>query len=149
MPKPPHSKYPASEIATIRVSLISRFGPLQDLSNRQKTQIIDQVRAEQDLLPKSARYPIGKLLEAIDLVKPTYYDERKRIANHVDKYAEAKQLIQEIVAAGTIDGHRTLGYRRVREQLDQRGIHLAGATVAKLMKELDLAGPKNNRNPES
>ena len=51
---------------------------------------MDQIRVDQQNLPKKERYGIGELLKTIDLKRPTYYDERKRIINKNDKYADVK-----------------------------------------------------------
>ena len=57
---------------------------------------MDQIRVDQQNLPKKERYGIGELLKTIDLKRPTYYDERKRIINKNDKYADVKVVIKEI-----------------------------------------------------
>ncbi|MYZ20987.1 transposase, partial [Lactobacillus salivarius] len=56
---------------------------------------MDQIRVDQQNLPKKERYGIGELLKTIDLKRPTYYDERKRIINKNDKYADVKVVIKE------------------------------------------------------
>ena len=57
---------------------------------------MDQIRDDQSSLPKKHRYKIGDILQAIELPKATYHDERKRIANTEDKYAKAKKAILKI-----------------------------------------------------
>jgi len=49
---------------------------------------VDQIREDQAARPKKQRYKIGDLLKALKLAKAIYHDERKRIANHHDKYSE-------------------------------------------------------------
>ncbi len=61
---------------------------------------MDQIRVDQQNLPKKERYGIGELLKTIDLKRPTYYDERKRIINKNDKYADAKVVIKKIAEKG-------------------------------------------------
>ncbi|URI13730.1 DDE-type integrase/transposase/recombinase [Ligilactobacillus salivarius] len=63
-------------------------------------------------MPKKERYGIGELLKIIDLKRPTYYDERKRIINKNDKYADVKVVIKEIAEKGKWRGSYTYGYRR-------------------------------------
>lgn len=53
-------------------------GPVRTLKARQKTQIVDQIRADQAKLPKKQRYSVGKLLQRTSLSIATYYDERHR-----------------------------------------------------------------------
>lgn len=97
---------------------------------------MDQIRADQAKLPKKQRYSVGKLLQKISLSRATYYDERKRIANPYDKYAQVKQRVLAISGQGLYRGRRTYGYRRVI--LDQDGIYLADATVTRIMRQLGV-----------
>ena len=90
---------------------------------------MDQIRADQAKLPKKQRYSVGKLLQIISLSRATYYDERKRIANPYDKYAQVKQRVLAISGQGLYRGRRTYGYRRVKALLDQDGIHLSASCV--------------------
>ena len=64
--------------------------PVWNLKAKKKTKIVDQIRVDQQNLPKKKRYGIGELLKTIDLKRPTYYDERKRIINKNDKYADVR-----------------------------------------------------------
>lgn len=119
--------------------------PVRELKAREKTELVDLIRADQANLPKAQRFKVGDLLEAVDLIPPTYYDERRRIANPNDKYADGKELILQIVDEGRVRGEVTYGYRRVQTRLEQEGVHLAGATVMKLMKELGVQAEQYNR----
>lgn len=107
---------------------------------------MDQIRADQQDQPKSLRYRIGDILKAIQLAKATYHDERKRIANHHDKYDRIKQIIIKIVEEGRIRGRLTYGYRRVKAKLEKKNIHLADATVNRLMKQLGVQVSLFNRH---
>ena len=62
---------------------------------------MDQIRVDQQNLPKKERYGIGELLKTIDLKRPTYYDERKRIINKNDKYADVKKKVNGEVLTHT------------------------------------------------
>ncbi|AWD63298.1 integrase [Limosilactobacillus reuteri] len=99
---------------------------------------MDQIRDDQASLPKKQRYKIGDLLKAIELPKATYHDERKRIANHHDKYTEVKQVILQIAQQFQIRGRWTAGYRHIQAALDKLNLHLSGDTIRKLMRELDV-----------
>lgn len=107
---------------------------------------MDQIRAEQATLPKKQRYKIGDLLTHLGLKKATYHDERKRIANPSDKYRKAKEQMLDIAQKYQLRGRYTAGYRRIRTELDQRGIHLAGDTVRRLMHELKIQVSLYNRH---
>lgn len=63
---------------------------------KQKNKIVGQIREHQSSLSKKHRYKIGDILKKIDLPKATYHDERKRIANHHDKYGSVKQAILSV-----------------------------------------------------
>lgn len=99
---------------------------------------MDQIGAHQAKLPKKQRHSVGKLLQRISLSRVTYYDERKRIANPYDKYAQVKQRVLAISRQGLYRGRRTYGYRRVKALLDQDGIHLADATATRIMRQLGV-----------
>ncbi|QXL49466.1 hypothetical protein IGB11_00065 [Ligilactobacillus salivarius] len=76
---------------------------------------MDQIRVDQQNLPKKERYGIGELLKTIDLKRPTYYDERKRIINKNDKYADVKVVIKEIAEKGKWRGSYTYGCHFLRK----------------------------------
>lgn len=107
---------------------------------------MDQIRDDQAELPKKERYKVGDILKAIQLPKATYHDERKRIANHHDKYVEEKKVILEIARQGQVRGRWTYGYRRIHERLRLMGIRLAAMTVKKLMAELGVQATIFNRH---
>ena len=97
---------------------------------------MDQIRADQVKLPKNQRYKIGDILSAIGLKKATYHDERKRIKNHTDKYADIKIKVKKITEDGKCRGRLTYGYRRVQDELIKLDVHIADAVVRRLMAEL-------------
>jgi len=107
---------------------------------------VDQIRVEQESLPKTNRYKIGDILRAIDLKKTTYHDERKRIKNNVDKYKDVKEKILKISEDGKWRGRLTYGYRRVQKELVKLGIHLADAVARRLMDELGVQVSLYNRH---
>lgn len=65
--------------------------------------------------------------------KATYYYHRKK-QESVDKYAQARSEIQLIFH----ENKGRYGYRRITEELHNRGCCLNHKTVQKLMKELGL-----------
>ncbi|WP_155889564.1 IS3 family transposase, partial [Ligilactobacillus equi] len=102
-------------------------------------------RVDQKGLPKNKRYGIGELLRMIGLKRATYYDERKRIANKIDKYADVKLIIKEIAEKGKWMGNYTYGYRRILPLLQEAGYHMAEATLRRLMSELGVQPAMYNR----
>ena len=78
-------------------------------------------------------YDLAILLEIAQLPKATYYYHRKK-QEGVDKYAQSKAEIQSIF-------HENKGrysYRRITDELRNRGYCLNHKTVQRLMKELGL-----------
>ena len=73
------------------------------------------------------------LLEIAQLPKATYYYHRKK-QECVDKYAVAKAEIQTIFH----ENKGRYGYRRITDELCNRGFCLNHKTVQRLMKELGL-----------
>ncbi|WP_181811182.1 IS3 family transposase, partial [Levilactobacillus brevis] len=107
---------------------------------------MDQIRADQVKLPKNQRYKIGDILSAIGLKKATYHDERKRIKNHTDKYADIKIKVKKITEDGKCRGRLTYGYRRVQDELIKLDVHIADAVVRRLMAELGVQVSLYNRH---
>ena len=73
------------------------------------------------------------VLEIAQLAKSTFYYHLKR-QEKADKYAEAKVEIAEIFH----ENKGRYGYRRITDELHNRGIPLNHKTVQRLMKELGL-----------
>ena len=86
--------------------------------------MIQELRQEHDL---------ATLLEIAQLPKATYYYHRKK-EKSTDKYIQAKAEIQSI-----FHEHKgRYGYRRITDELRNRGFCLNHKTVQRLMKELGL-----------
>lgn len=86
--------------------------------------MIQELRREHDLII---------LLEIAQLPKATFYYHRKNQAKQ-DKYANAKAEITAIFH----ENKGRYGYRRVTDELRNRGFSLNHKTVQRLMKELGL-----------
>ncbi|WP_157660273.1 IS3 family transposase [Lactobacillus delbrueckii] len=102
--------------------------PVSTLSNRQKTQITYDIRADHP------EFQLKQLFKALNLNRKTYYDNLKRIAKK-DKYAEVKDLIKDIYHN---EGQGTYGYRPMWAALRDKGVKLAMETVRKLMRSIGL-----------
>lgn len=76
------------------------------------------------------------LLEIAQLPKATFYYHRKNRAKQ-DKYAQAKAEITAIFH----ENKGRYGYRRVTDELRNRGFSLNHKTVQRLMKELGACLP--------
>ena len=78
-------------------------------------------------------YKLDLLLEIAQLPKATFYYHCKN-QEKVDKYAQAKAEITEIFH----ENKGRYGYRRVTDELRNRGILLNHKTVQRIMTELGL-----------
>ena len=78
-------------------------------------------------------YDLAILLEIAQLPKATFYYHRKN-QDRQDKYAQAKAEITAIFH----ENKGRYGYRRVTDELHNRGFNLNHKTVQRLMKELGL-----------
>ena len=79
------------------------------------------------------KYKLDMLLEIAQLPRSTYYYHSKQ-QNKEDKYAQSKAEIATIYH----ENKGRYGYRRVTDELRNRGILLNHKTVQRLMKELGL-----------
>ena len=86
--------------------------------------MIQELRQEHDL---------ATLLEIAQLPRATYYYHRKK-ERSTDKYVQAKAEIQSIFH----ENKGRYGYRRITDELRNRGFSLNHKTVQRLMKELGL-----------
>ena len=89
------------------------------LSNRQKTQIACDIRADH------SEFQLKQLFKALNLNRKTYCDNLKRI-DKKDKYDEVKDLIKDIYYN---EGQGTYGYRLMWAALRDKGVKLAMETV--------------------
>ena len=80
-----------------------------------------------------AKHKVSLLIEISELPRATYYYHAARLAQ-ADKYSEIKQQITEIFA----EHKGRYGYRRVTQELRNRGYIINHKTVQRLMKELGL-----------
>ena len=85
------------------------------------------------ILELRREFRIDVLLEITELPRSTFYYHSRR-QNGVDKYARAK----EEIAAIYHENRGRYGYRRITDELHNRGILLNHKTVQRLMKELGL-----------
>jgi transposase InsO family protein len=86
------------------------------------------------------KYPVVKLLNVVGLSKSVFYywDQTRQ---EPDKHASVKQLIKTI-----FDEHRArYGYRRIAQELRNRGQQIHENTVLKLMNELGLKSAQRQK----
>lgn len=91
------------------------------LSNRQKTQLVDALRAT---------HRLAELLQALGLPRSSYFYHRAR-AQMADKYAEVRATVAEIFKCN----YRCYGYRRLHAALGRQALNVSEKVVRRLMKE--------------
>lgn len=84
----------------------------------------------QELRPE---FGLAILLEVSGMPRATFYYHMKRLQKP-DKYAEVKEQITQIFH----ENRGRYGYRRITQELKNRGFCINHKTVARLMKALDL-----------
>ena len=106
------------------------MNPISTLSNKQKTQLIQDIRA------KHHQIKLKVLFKVLKLNRKTYYDNVKNRINQADKYALVKEKIQEIYYG--YEGQETYGYRPMWGALRDEGFKISLETVRKLMRSLGI-----------
>jgi len=103
------------------------------LSNREKTTLVDALRA---------RYGLSELFANLGLARSSYFYHRAR-RQTADKYADVRCLMADIFERN----HRCYGYRRLRASLSRQQRFLSEKVVQRLMKQerLVVATPKRRR----
>ena len=103
------------------------------LSNREKTVLVDALRA---------RYGLSALFTKLGLARSSYFYHRAR-RQMADKYADVRGIMADIFERN----HRCYGYRRIRASLSRQQFFLSEKVVLRLMKQEQLvaATPKRRR----
>ncbi|SEB21308.1 Transposase InsO and inactivated derivatives, partial [Thalassobacillus cyri] len=99
-------------------------GKRKNNPNQEKAEIITELRQE---------YPLKKLVQVAGMPRSTYYHCVQK-SKQPDPDSELKKRITDIYHK-----HKgRLGYRRIQEELDNRGIHVNHKKVYRIMRELGL-----------
>ena len=104
---------------------------LQDLSNREKTTLIDALRQT---------YGLPELVAALQLPRSSYFYHRAQLALG-DRHADLRRTLSEIFDTN----HRCYGYRRMQASLRRMAICLSEKVVRRLMKQENLQVPTPKR----
>jgi transposase InsO family protein/transposase-like protein len=94
-----------------------------NLSNREKTVLIDALRTE---------YPLSVLLASLKIAKSSYFYQRDALSKP-DKYAECRIRVREVFE----ENSGRYGYRRVHAVLAKNGDRVSEKVVLRIMKEED------------
>ncbi len=101
------------------------------LSNREKTVLVDALRA---------RYGLSALFTKLGLARSSYFYHRAR-RQMADKYADVRGLMADIFERN----HRCYGYQRIRASLSRQQFFLSEKVVLRLMKQEQLVAAKPKR----
>lgn len=93
----------------------------QDLSNREKTLLVDALMHS---------YSLVELLAILGLARSSYFYHRSRL-RVPDKHADTRQVLAEVFHSN----YRCYGYRRMRAALHRHQIHISEKVVQRLMKQ--------------
>lgn len=106
---------------------------LQNLSNREKTTLVDALRNE---------YALRELLHRLNLPRSSYFYHRSPI-RIADKYADVRHAVTQIFE----NAHRSYGYRRIQAALNRQRVFVSEKVVRRLMKQggLFAARPKRRK----
>lgn len=108
----------------------------KDLTNKEKTTLIDALRT---------KYPLNDLLEMTDLPKSSYFYQ-KESQERPDKYAELRTEVKEVFS----ESKNRYGYRRVHAVIKNKGKTVSEKVIRRVMKEEQLVVPyKKRRNYNS
>ena len=103
----------------------------QHLTNREKTQLVDALRAA---------YTLAELLCELDLPRSSYFYHRARL-EVADKYAEVRQAMTDIFERN----YRCYGYRRIHASLSDQSVSISEKVVRRLMKQERLVAATSKR----
>lgn len=103
----------------------------QHLTNREKTQLVDALRAV---------YTLTELLCELDLPRSSYFYHRARL-EVADKYAEVRQAMTDIFERN----YRCYGYRRIHASLSDQSVSISEKVVRRLMKQECLVAATSKR----
>ena len=103
----------------------------QHLTNREKTQLVDALRAA---------YTLPELLCELDLPRSSYFYHRARL-EVADKYAEVRQAMTDIFERN----YRCYGYRRIHASLSDQSVSISEKVVRRLMKQECLFAATSKR----
>jgi transposase InsO family protein/transposase-like protein len=103
----------------------------QELTNREKTQLVDALRAT---------YTLAELLCELDLPRSSYFYHRARLET-ADKYADVRQAMTDIFERN----YRCYGYRRIHASLSDRSVSISEKVIRRLMKQESLVAATSKR----
>jgi len=99
----------------------------RELTNKEKTSLIDALRTE---------YPLNDLLKMTSISKSSYFYQKEA---HIrpDKYAALRTVVKEVFA----ENQSRYGYRRVHAVIKSKGTILSEKVVRRIMEEEQLSVP--------
>ena len=108
---------------------------LRDLTNREKTLLVDALRAT---------YTLSELLEQLQMPRSSYFYHRTRLRSP-EKYGEMRSAIADLFEANK----RCYGYRRIRVGLQRIGLSVSEKIIRRIMAEEGLIVLRTRRRAYS
>lgn len=108
---------------------------LKNLSNKEKTAVIDALRN---------KYPLKELLQALHMACSSYHYHHS-IASRPEKHEKIRDRIKELFQ----ENRKTYGYRRIHSLLQREGHCLSEKIVRRIMKECGLIVYVKKKKPYS
>ena len=103
----------------------------QDLTNREKTQLVDALRST---------YGLTELLHEAGLPRSSYFYHRARL-DVADKYVDVRRVMADIFERN----YRCYGYRRMQASLTRQCVNISEKLVQRLMKQECLVAATRKR----
>ena len=104
---------------------------LKKLSNKEKTQIVEALRA---------KYQLKELLELLDLPKNSYYYQKVTLTK-LDKYATLRANVMKLFH----ENYACYGYRRIHALLRQEGLRVSEKIIRRIMHAENLVAREKRK----
>ncbi|MCH5209483.1 MAG: IS3 family transposase [Oscillospiraceae bacterium] len=91
----------------------------------------------------SSEYPVNLLCKTFNVAKGTYYNHTLRNKRENSQFNQKCAMLRPIIKDLYDESHQIFGATKITAILNDRGYHVAFATVSKLMQEMELYSIRN------
>ena len=92
----------------------------------------------------SSEYPVHLLCKTFKVAKGTYYNHTLRNKRENSQFNQKCAMLRPIIKDLYDESHQIFGATKITAILNERGYHVAFATVSKLMQEMELYSIRNS-----
>ena len=92
----------------------------------------------------SSEYPLHLLCKTFKVAKDTYYNHTLRNKRENSQFNQKCAMLRPIIKDLYDESHQIFGATKITAILNERGYHVAFATVSKLMQEMELYSIRNS-----